>query len=96
MTAETAPRKEGATGGNAERPEVGGSDEVQAEGLGMFDAQVAVFLTREDRVNPEGDERDPAGITMHRLEIIVVLSPECGMCAGEDETEHGEENVRCD
>ena len=44
-------------------------------------------------VHPEGDEGDPASVTMHGLKVIVLNNPEARPCSSEDGEEHGENDV---
>lgn len=95
VVAKTTPREDSATGGNAQGPEVGSRDKVHAEGLRVL-FQMAVFLSREDTVSPEGDECNPAGVTMDCLEVVVIDPTECGVCSSQNEAEHGAQNVGSD
>jgi len=45
-------------------------------------------------MNPKCDEGDPASVTVHGFEVIVLDHSEAGPCSSEDSEEHGEDDVR--
>ena len=45
-------------------------------------------------MDPKGDEGDPASVTMHGFEVIVLDHSEARPCGSEDSEEHGENDVR--
>ena len=95
LSTETTPGEEGATGGNAEGPEVGSGDKILSDRLRVL-VQVTILLSRENTVSPESHESDPTGVTVDGFEVVVISPTECGVCASQDEAEHGAQNVGSD